>query len=93
MEPLKPIQVPAGYAGYGTEQNSALSSVIGVLSLVSAGACAYHGYKRNCDSVGWAVGWGLLGSLMPVVAPIIAVAQGYTKPSVECRVQRKVLDE
>jgi len=36
---------------------------------------AYHGYKRN-DSVGWAIGWSILGSLFPVVVIPVAYAQG-----------------
>jgi hypothetical protein len=36
---------------------------------------AYHGYKRN-DSVGWAIGWSLLGSLFPVIVIPVAYAQG-----------------
>lgn len=36
---------------------------------------AYHGYKRN-DSVGWAIGWGLLGGLFPFIVIPIAFAQG-----------------
>jgi hypothetical protein len=50
------------------------------LAVASSAACAYHGYKRNNGSVGWAIGWWLLGGLLPVVAPVIAVAQGYAKP-------------
>jgi hypothetical protein len=36
---------------------------------------AYHGYKRN-DSVGWAIGWALLGGLFPIVVIPVAFAQG-----------------
>lgn len=36
---------------------------------------AYHGYKRN-DSVGWAIGWGLLGGMFPVIVIPVAFAQG-----------------
>jgi hypothetical protein len=43
---------------------------------LSALACAYHGYKRN-DSIGWALWWGLVGS-MPIT-PVIALAQGFGK--------------
>lgn len=50
------------------------------LAVASSAACAYHGYKRNNGSVGWAIGWWLLGGLLPVVAPVIAVAQGFAKP-------------
>jgi hypothetical protein len=50
----------------------------GLLSAASVGVSAYHGYKRN-DSVGWALGWGFLGGLFPVVTPAIALAQGLGK--------------
>lgn len=49
-----------------------------VLSTASMAASAYHGYKRN-DSVGWAVAWGLLGGMFPVLVPAIALAQGFGK--------------
>lgn len=51
-----------------------------VLATVSAGASAYHGYRRN-DSVGWAIAWGLLGGLFPVITPAIALAQGFGQPT------------
>jgi len=46
------------------------------LATVSMAVSAYHGYKRN-DSVGWALWWGWMGSMFPVVVPVIAIAQGY----------------
>lgn len=45
-------------------------------SLASAGAGAYHGYKRN-QSIGWAVVWALCGGLFPIIVPAIALAQGF----------------
>ena len=51
----------------------------GILSTASGAVSAYHGYKRN-DSVGWALVWFALGSLFPIITPVIAVAQGYSKP-------------
>jgi len=51
----------------------------GIVSTASMAASAYHGYKRN-QSIGWAVAWGLLGGMFPVLVPVIAVAQGYGKP-------------
>lgn len=38
----------------------------------------YHGYKRN-NSVGWAIGWGLLGGIFPYFVIPIAFAQGIDK--------------
>ena len=49
------------------------------LSTVSSAVSAYHGYKRN-DSIGWALVWGFFGGLAPVITPVIAVAQGFSKP-------------
>lgn len=51
----------------------------GVLATASFAASVYHGYKRN-SSVGWAIWWGVMGALFPVITPTIAVAQGFGKP-------------
>lgn len=48
----------------------------GLLSAASVGLSAYHGYKRN-DSIGWAIGWGVLGGLFPIITPAVALAQGF----------------
>lgn len=53
--------------------------VAGTLTLASAAASAYHGYKRN-DSIGWSLWWFTMGVLFPVVTPVIGVAQGFAKP-------------
>lgn len=53
-------------------------TIAGVLSLTSAAASGYHGYKRN-ESLGWALWWFLMGSIFPVVTPVIALAQGFGK--------------
>lgn len=50
-----------------------------IASTISMAASAYHGYKRN-DSVGWALWWGFMGGLFPVITPVIGVAQGFGKP-------------
>ena len=54
---------------------SSLPSWYQTLSIAGAAIGAYHGYKRN-DSVGWAVGWALLGSAFPIVVIPVAFAQG-----------------
>lgn len=51
-----------------------------VLQLASVAASAYHGARRNRGSFGWALGWGVLGAIFPIVTPIVAIAQGYAKP-------------
>jgi hypothetical protein len=43
-----------------------------------AAAGAYHGYKRT-GSVGWAIGWALLGGMFPVITIPVALAQGFGK--------------
>ena len=50
-----------------------------VASVISAGAGAFHGYRRN-QSIGWALGWAILGGMFPVIVPAIALAQGFGKP-------------
>lgn len=52
-----------------------------LLSVASSGLSAFHGYRRN-NSIGWAVGWAILGGMFPVVVPAIAFAQGFGKPAV-----------
>jgi len=47
-------------------------------SIAGTAAGAYHGYKRN-DSVGWAIAWGLLGGLFPIIVLPLAYAQGFGK--------------
>jgi hypothetical protein len=66
-----------GLSGY--TPNSGATAVWAALSIASTGASAYHGYKRN-DSVGWAIVWGLLGGLFPVITPAVALAQGFGEP-------------
>jgi hypothetical protein len=49
------------------------------IRMAGAGSGAYHGYKRN-KSIGWAIGWALLGGLVPVITIPVSLAQGYGKP-------------
>lgn len=66
-------------------ENSALPEPSGWMRLaavvgpVFAGLGIYHGYRRN-DSVGWAIGWGLMTAAFPVIMIPIALAQGFGKP-------------
>lgn len=62
-----------------TSEHPTATFVIGALSTISSALSAYHGYKRN-DSVGWALWWGLMGSIAPVITPTIAFAQGFGQP-------------
>lgn len=58
------------------------NAIWGVLSLASAGACAYHGVKRHNGSIMWGAWWMLMGGIFPVFAPIVAIARkpGFAKP-------------
>lgn len=47
-----------------------------VLSAIGTVAGAYHGYARN-KSVGWALGWAMLGGAFPFVTVPVAFAQGF----------------
>jgi hypothetical protein len=47
-------------------------------ALASTMALAYHGYKRN-ESIGWAIGWALLGGAFPIIGWPVALAQGFGK--------------
>lgn len=58
-------------------------------SAISGGASAYHGYRRHRGSLGWAIGWGLLGSIFPIITPAIALAQGFGKPMVQRNRRRR----
>jgi len=54
-------------------------SVGKVLSYLGGVGGAYHGYKRN-QSAGWAFGWFVFGSALPIFAIPVALAQGFAKP-------------
>lgn len=56
------------------------ATIWSAVSLASSVASVYHGYKRN-QSVGWAIVWGIMGALFPIITPVVAVAQGYGKPA------------
>lgn len=60
---------------------STLQTVVEVAVLASVGLSAYHGYKRNHGSLGWGIGWGVLGGIGFPFTPAIAAAQGFGKPA------------
>lgn len=60
-----------------------------VVMAASGAASAYHGYLRSRGSVGSAVGWGLLGTIFPILTPAVALAQGFGKPKVRSNRRRK----
>jgi len=70
---------PAGLLSTtGADGGTDWESIWTVLSVAGAGIGAYHGYKRN-DSVGWAIGWSLLGGFAPIIVIPVAFAQGIGK--------------
>lgn len=52
----------------------------GALALAGAATGIYHGYKRNHGSIGWGLGWGLFGSVAPVISIPLSIAEGFGKP-------------
>lgn len=57
---------------------TAWPTIAGVLTLASASASAFHGYRRN-QSIPWGLWWFLMGSIFPIVTPVIGLAQGFGK--------------
>jgi hypothetical protein len=66
--------------GFLNTTGKSTSTIWGLLSVASAAASGYHGIKRNNGSIGWGIGWFLLGGVFPVITPVVAVAQGFAKP-------------
>lgn len=79
-----PLAGPFGADAMQTQtvQNGGLKrtllAVHAVASLAGGALGVYHGYKRN-DSVGWALGWGFFGSLVPLIAVPLMFGQGLGK--------------
>lgn len=55
---------------------AARSNLLNYLTVASAAACGYHGYKRN-QSIWWSAVWFGMGIVLPVITPVVALAQGY----------------
>ena len=71
---------PAELTGTGqAAAGNAWTLAASTLGLVGTGLGAYHGYKRT-GSIGWAIGWALLGGLFPIITIPVAIAQGFAKP-------------
>lgn len=90
--PLPPLQSMRGFGADDTvlaptqfdSAPSALRRTIaiayGLASIAGAATGAYHGYRRNHESLGWALGWAFLGSLVPIVTIPVSIAQGFGEP-------------
>jgi hypothetical protein len=49
-----------------------------IVNQAAAATLVYHGYKRT-GSAGWAVAWGFLGYMAPLIGVPVALAQGFAK--------------
>jgi hypothetical protein len=68
---------PVGRASFSlTTGDKVMLGVHGLILL----SVAYHGYRRNEDSVPWALSWALGGFLCPTVTLAFALTQGFAKP-------------
>lgn len=52
----------------------------GVLGIAGLALGTYHGYKRDNGSIGWTLGWGLLGATFPIIAIPLMLAEGFAVP-------------
>ncbi len=50
-----------------------------VLTVVSAGVLAVHGYRRH-RSAAWGAAWGVYGLVVPILPGVQAAKQGWFKP-------------
>ena len=79
---VQPVSVvPTNYVPTASPKPAAgfdVSSAYRVAAWAGVGAGAYHGYKRN-NSVGWAIGWALLGGVFPIITIPLSLAQGFGK--------------
>jgi hypothetical protein len=55
----------------------------GLVTLLSIGLSAYHGYRRNRGSMEGAIGWGIAGGVFPVITPVVALMQGFGQPALK----------
>lgn len=75
---INPAMVSSALAWTNTVSQFPTSKIFGMLTLASATASAFHGYRRN-QSIGWAVVWFAMGLAFPIFTPTIAIAQGFGK--------------
>ena len=77
---LAPAPSPGGVGMTVGQMTPAAEAFWQIAVPVSAAVSTYHGYKRNYGSLGWALGWGALGAIFPIITPAVALAQGFAKP-------------
>ena len=74
-----PIQPIAYLGANGTAAAGVWKYALSAAQLASMAALGYHGYRRN-NSIGWALVWGVFGSIVwPITLPV-AFVQGFGKP-------------
>ena len=63
--------------------NPVYAMLMDLLRIASTGLSAYHGYRRNVNGspILWALVWGGLGAIFPVITPAIAFAEGFGRPA------------
>jgi hypothetical protein len=73
---------PVATLGLGADPGISfgLRTTWGILSLLSAIASGYHGYRRYSGNIGWTALWGLGGAVFPIIVPIVALIQGFAEP-------------
>ena len=81
---VTPVQYPSIGAQAGVNvfgQRLGLGATLGFasVSLLSGALSAIHGWNRDKTPIA-AWGWFTLGSLFPIVTPLVALGQGYAKP-------------
>lgn len=81
---VRPVQYPSMGASAGINvfgQRLGLGATLGFasVSLLSGALSAIHGWNRDHTPIA-AWGWFTLGSLFPIVTPLVALGQGYAKP-------------
>jgi hypothetical protein len=90
INPLSPMfrdkKAKFGYGGLGNFNGSGGSSFGFLVYVALAASNAYHGYKRNGDSVGWALGWLLFG--FGPIGLVVSLIQGWGQPSDSTRLQQ-----
>jgi hypothetical protein len=79
INPLSPLfrdkKAKFGFGNFGEG-----SSTLGTATWIAMSASnAYHGYKRNGNSIGWGLGWLVLG--FGPIGLVVSLVQGWGQPS------------
>lgn len=74
---VDPAVIASALSWFDAEGRWNLTAIKGVLTVIAAGAAAFHGYRRNKGSIVWGTVWFLSGLVVPVITSAFALAQGY----------------